>query len=215
MNTQILTPIFKNLHRFPELLISYLRYLCYLKISLKSITRICFVYSNTKLSNTHKIQLGSFSRISKGVEVLGRNFKYMDLGDNSSIGSYSRIHLSNILTPYKAYLAIGCNTHISAWSSLGCAGGVTIGNNCLFGEGLFLHSENHLFNDPVVLIKDQGVSQKGISIGSNCWFGSRVTVLDGVSIGDGCVIAAGSVVTKSFPSRQLIAGNPAKVIRCI
>lgn len=215
MNNEVLTLGLKNLHRLPELFISYLRYVSYLKISLKAGFRVCFIQANTRLSSPSKIRLGSFSRICHNVEILGRNFKYMRLGDYSSIGPYSRIHLSNIISANKSYLSIGHHTQISAWSSLGCAGGVTIGNNCLIGEGLFLHSENHKFSDPHSLIKDQGVSQKGIMIGSNCWFGSRVTILDGVSIGDHCVIAAGSVVTKSFSSRLLIAGNPAKVIRCI
>jgi acetyltransferase-like isoleucine patch superfamily enzyme len=50
-------------------------------------------------------------------------------------------------------------------------------------------------------------------IGPNCWIGSKVTILDGVTIGEGCVIAAGSVVTKSFPDYSVIGGVPARVLR--
>ncbi|MEJ7338835.1 DapH/DapD/GlmU-related protein, partial [Staphylococcus epidermidis] len=56
---------------------------------------------------------------------------------------------------------------------------------------------------------------KPIHIGSNIWFGASVTVTPGVSIGDGSVIAAGSVVTNNIPPNSLAAGVPAKVIRTI
>ena len=49
--------------------------------------------------------------------------------------------------------------------------------------------------------------------GSNCWIGSKVTFLDGVKIGQGCVVAAGSVVTKSFPDFSVIGGVPAKMLK--
>ena len=62
-------------------------------------------------------------------------------------------------------------------------------------------------------IRQQGVTRKGINIGRNCWIGSKVTILDGVTIGEGCIIAAGAVVTQSFPENSVIAGVPAKLIK--
>ncbi len=53
----------------------------------------------------------------------------------------------------------------------------------------------------------------GIFIGERVWLGSHVKVLKGVSIGNGCVVGAGSVLTKSFPENVLIAGNPAKILK--
>ncbi|MCQ2515275.1 MAG: hypothetical protein MJ094_00245 [Saccharofermentans sp.] len=52
-----------------------------------------------------------------------------------------------------------------------------------------------------------------ISIGNHVWIGSRVTVLKGVSIGDGAIIAAGSVVTKDVPAHSMVAGCPARVVK--
>ena len=54
---------------------------------------------------------------------------------------------------------------------------------------------------------------KPVTIGNDCWFGANVVVCPGVEIGDGCVIGAGSVVTKSIPSGTFAAGNPCRVIR--
>ena len=50
-----------------------------------------------------------------------------------------------------------------------------------------------------------------IKVGDNCWFGANVSVMPGVTIGSGCVIAAGSVVTKDVPDNSLVAGVPAAV----
>jgi acetyltransferase-like isoleucine patch superfamily enzyme len=52
-----------------------------------------------------------------------------------------------------------------------------------------------------------------VHIGSHVWIGARALILKGVRIGDGAVVAAGSVVTRDVPSRALVAGNPAQVIR--
>ena len=54
-----------------------------------------------------------------------------------------------------------------------------------------------------------------ISVGSNVWFGANVTVLPGVTIGDNCVIGAGSVVNKDIPAGTMAAGNPCRVIKSI
>lgn len=56
---------------------------------------------------------------------------------------------------------------------------------------------------------------KPVRIGNDCWFGANVTICPGVTIGDGCVIGAGSVVTRDIPAGSLAAGVPCKVIRPI
>lgn len=58
-------------------------------------------------------------------------------------------------------------------------------------------------------------SAKPITVGKNCWLGGSVVLLSGVTIGDGCVIGAGAVVTKDIPANSLAVGNPAKVIKTI
>ena len=68
------------------------------------------------------------------------------------------------------------------------------------------------FNTQTSLV---GTQDLAITIGGNCWLGANVSVMPGVTIGNGCVIAAGAVVTKDLPDNALAAGVPAKIIRFI
>lgn len=99
---------------------------------------------------------------------------------------------------------------------------VTIGNNCNIGPNVTLVTPGHPFiaEERRGIVCNDGVTRfvcyaKPITIGNDCWFGANVTVCPGVTIGDGCIIGAGSVVTKDVPPLSIIAGVPAKVIRKI
>jgi len=96
----------------------------------------------------------------------------------------------------------------------GAAGGIEIGDDCILGNFISFHSENHNYNDPSVPIRLQGVTRIGIRAGKNCWIGSKATILDGVVIGDGCIIAAGSVVKAGvYEADGIYGGVPAVFIK--
>ena len=84
----------------------------------------------------------------------------------------------------------------------------------LIGNYVSIHSENHCYSDTTRPIREQGVFYKGgITIGNDCWIGAKATILDGTKIGNGCIVAAGAVVSGIFPENAIIGGVPAKVIK--
>lgn len=105
------------------------------------------------------------------------------------------------------YSFIGCNAVI------GAGGGIRIGKHVLIGQSVNIHAESHVFDDPSRLIREQGIHYQGIVIEDDVWVGSKVTILDGVKIGRGAIVAAGAVVTRSVPSMTIAAGIPARIIK--
>lgn len=97
---------------------------------------------------------------------------------------------------------------------------VTIGDNCNFGPNVTIVTPIHPMlpkERRAMLDKDGNRKRfcyaKPVHIGHDCWFGANVVVCPGVTIGDGCVIGAGSVVVKDIPPRTFAAGNPCSIIR--
>lgn len=172
-----------------------------------------FWFSGVKTFNRKKIAIGKNVRLGIGVSISALGRGGVSIGDNVNVGSYSQIILSTSLSNFGEYIKISDNVGIGEFSYIGGAGGTEIGSGTIIGQYFSVHPENHLFSDPNVEIRHQGVERNGIKIGKNCWIGSKVTVLDGVDLGDNCVVAAGSVVTKSFGDHVVLGGVPAKVIK--
>lgn len=175
--------------------------------------RWLFLGRGVRLRNLENIRLSPWVRLEDGVhlDALGRG--PIELGRHVRIGAYSRLIISTTLDNLGAFIRIGNNVGIGEFAYLGGAGGLEIGDNCIIGQYFSCHPENHNFSNPNKLIRLQGVTRKGIRIGKNCWIGSKVTILDGVTVGDNCIIAAGAVVTKSMPAGSVIGGVPARVLR--
>jgi acetyltransferase-like isoleucine patch superfamily enzyme len=81
------------------------------------------------------------------------------------------------------------------------------------GPRVSIYAENHVFENPAILMKDQGVVKKEVIIEDDCWIASNSIILAGVTIGKGSVVAAGSVVTENVAPYSVIAGVPAKWIK--
>lgn len=99
----------------------------------------------------------------------------------------------------------GC--HVVAHESL------VIGNNCLFGERVSIHDENHVPDSSPAPIVSRGFRTAPIIIGNNVWVGAKATILPGVTIGDNAVIGAHAVVTRDIPPNSVAVGIPARVIK--
>jgi len=194
-------------------------------IQMCSLSRGCkvlFLFRNPKgmllgtgvsFFNSSKIKWGKFLRLGNQVYLSALSKNGIQLGDNVSIGAFSRVIVSTSLHDLGDKIVIGNSVGIGEFAYLGGAGGLEIGDECIVGQYWSCHPENHNYEDLNVSIRHQGVTRKGIRIGKNCWIGSKVTILDGVQIGDGSIVAAGSVVNKSFPENSIIGGVPAKLLK--
>ena len=103
---------------------------------------------------------------------------------------------------------IGARCHLWAGPE---KGRIIVGDDVLLGPEVMLTAANYRFNDghPVT---DQHMDEADIVIGNDVWLGTRVIVLPGVEIGDGAIVGAGAVVTKSIPAFAIAVGAPAKVV---
>ena len=110
-------------------------------------------------------------------------------------------------------ITIGDNSYANFNFTVLDEGKVTIGNNVFIGPNVSLLCPIHpLCHED----RNTGMERAGaIKIGDNCWLGGAVTVCPGVTIGEGCVIGAGSVVTKDIPPYSIAVGNPCRVVRQI
>lgn len=179
------------------------------KNKLMFLDRGCRFLFRRNISIEKNVRIGQYCTLS------GLGDKGITLKNNVSIGAFSNIITSMTLNKIGHSISIGENVGIGEYSYIGGAGPVSIGKDTITGQYLSIHPENHTFALKTKSIRLQETTRKGIIIGENCWIGAKVTILDGVSVGNNSIIAAGSVVNKSFPNDSLIAGVPAKLIKSI
>ncbi len=173
----------------------------------------CFIGRCCNIISVRNIKLGNGVTIGRYCTLDAVSECGITLGNNFNLGDFSVVKVSGSVRCLGKFIRLGNNVAIGEYSYLGGAGGLQIGDDTIIGQYFSCHPENHNYSDPSVLIRDQGVSRQGIYIGSNCWIGSKVTILDGAMIGNGCIVAAGAVVKGVFPDNVIIGGVPARIIK--
>jgi acetyltransferase-like isoleucine patch superfamily enzyme len=152
------------------------------------------------------IIIGNDSRIAPGVRLDADNGKI-------EIGPRCWIHPGVLMLAYGGHISIGSDCTVNPYSILYGHGGLRMGDGVRVAAYCVIIPANHVFDDPDVPIFTQGQTKQGIVIEDDVWIGAHATILDGVKIGRGSVIAAGSVVNKDVPPFAIIGGVPANFIR--
>lgn len=159
--------------------------------------------------------------LSVGDHVTIGDFSYLDcysvqgvkIGNHTSVDRNLWLSCGGPTGEGRGFFEIGNHSYIGCNAVLGAGGGgINIGSNVLIGQAVNMHSESHVIENSSTLIRNQGISYKGILIEDDVWIGSKATILDGVVIATGAVVGAGAVVTKSIPPYSIAVGVPAKVI---
>ena len=112
-----------------------------------------------------------------------------------------------------ARIHVGDHARITSHVVLDGRGGLAIGQYTQVGFQSVVLTYTHRYQDPDKPIIHQGMEGQPVAIGRDVWIGARVLVLPGVTIGDGAIVGAGSVVTRDVPAGAIVAGNPARFIR--
>ncbi|MBC7881422.1 MAG: GAF domain-containing protein [Anaerolineae bacterium] len=175
----------------------------------RSMGRNVFIDADVDFRNAAAIEVGDNVLLRAGVRLDARN-QGNRIVLNEGVGLECGVM---IMAMQQTEIEVGEGSWIGPYSVLAGPGHLKIGKNCLIAAHAGIYANNHQFADPNLTIKEQGVTRKGIVIEDDCWLGHAVSVLDGVTIGRGSVIGAGSVVTKDIPPYSVAVGTPARVIR--
>ncbi len=150
------------------------------------------------------------------VYLIGRLLEYVKMRrlrrGIREIGDDFRVNHGVIIKGRRG-LRLGNHVHFNDHVWINARGGVTFGDNVQVGCYVIIHSANHCYRDKELLITQQGHDEKPVTIGSDVWIGARAVILPGVSLGEGVVVGAGSVVTKDVEPYHVVVGNPAKTMR--
>lgn len=158
-----------------------------------------------------RIKMLDFFRHTNG--LIGISIRYAliktiakECGDNVAIqpGVY-------LLSPEN--LSLGNNVSIHSMCYIDSTGEIVIGNDVSIAHSTTIMSTSHNYDNRSIPIKDQGISRGRVSIENNVWVGARVVILSGTNIASGCILAAGTVVTKNTNKDFIYGGVPAKSIK--
>ncbi len=199
--------ILKSVGWVPGLIGAALRNLMYRPLFSK-MGLLAFIETGVEIKSAASIELGKRAMLHHGVYLNGWH-------TNSKICLKECAYLDRNVTVTvheNGYIEIGKLTYIGPATCIAGPGPVKIGNYCLISSHCGIYGNNHIFEDPNVLIREQGFTNKGITIEDDCWLGTGVKVLDGVTIGKGSVVGASAVVTKDIPPYSVAVGIPARVI---
>ena len=171
------------------------------------------LFSRGYYTARNKSKCGSFgqnSLLAKDVSILrGKN---IHIGNNCSIQSHCTLE-----TTGTGKIEITDGLSLGEYSHITSANGITIGKNLLTGRFVLItdnsHGENKTIDELNIAPLQRPIYSKGkILIGDNVWIGDKASILAGVTIGNGAIIAANAVVTKDVPAYGVAAGIPARII---
>ena len=145
--------------------------------------------------------------------------QFIKMGHNCSLGEYIYLTAWNTYYEFKYQpeIIIGNNCNFGAFNHISSINKIIIGNGVLTGKWVTITDNNHgdtTYEMSCIPPFERPIFSKGpIIIGNNVWIGDKATILAGVNIGNGAIIAANSVVTKDVPPFCIVGGNPAKIIK--
>ena len=119
----------------------------------------------------------------------------------------------NAIRCHEGNLRVGNKVVFGAKNTINCYLDIDIGDDCIFADWIYVCDFDHKYDDLDVTIKKQGIVKSPVVIGRDCWLGEKSTVLRGVAVGEGSVIASHALVNRDVPPRSIVGGVPARVLK--
>jgi acetyltransferase-like isoleucine patch superfamily enzyme len=166
-----------------------------------------FRFVRFKITHPH-VKTEGFVFFGPNVEVYARR-GYAQL----TLGRWVFLGKGNAIRCHEGNLRIGDKVVFGAKNTINCYLDVEIGDDCILADWIYICDFDHKYDDLVVPIKKQGIVKSPVKIGANCWLGEKSTVLRGVTIGDGCVVASHALVNKDVPPNSIVGGVPVRVLK--
>jgi acetyltransferase-like isoleucine patch superfamily enzyme len=151
--------------------------------------------------------------IEDGALVNALSARGIAVGRTVTIARGATLTCTGVIAELGEGISIGDRSAVGAGSFVGGQGGIRIGSDVIMGPGVRIFSENHNHGDASVPIRAQGQTRAAVTIEDDCWVGAGATILAGVTVGRGTVIAACAVVACDIPAYSVAAGVPARVLR--
>lgn len=185
---------------------------------MKNIYSFSEVIKNIVSLITTKIFFPRARLIRNPIYVRGKRFLHYGVGFTT--GYRCRIEIFEIDKFNGKKLIIGDNCKIGDQVHIAVGESVKIGSNCLFASNIFIsdishgdYKNNERSSSPDIPPDNRPLFTKPISIGKNVWIGEHVCVLPGVSIGDGAIIGANTVVNVDIPENSIAVGSPSRIVK--
>lgn len=169
---------------------------------------------HVRIRHARHIRTGRALNLEEGCEIVGLSVHGIVFGDRCTVGRFATIRPTNVLLGLPGDgLKMGDHSNIGPYAFIGCSGFIEIGSHVMMGPRVSLLAENHNFARTDISIKAQGVTRSFIKIEDDCWLGANCTVLAGVTVGRGSIVAAGAVVTRDVPPFSIVGGVPARILK--
>ena len=165
---------------------------------------------------------GAFRRFGKGSLIDWRlerlvGAKHISIGSDTVVHEYSRLMTNCLIEGVTPELVIGSDCNIGSRAMITACRSIVIGDHLLTGSNVLItdnaHGASTYEQMQLPPLQRPTTSKGGVRIGNNVWIGNNACIMPGVTIGDGSIVAANSVVTKDIPPYSVAAGVPAKVVK--
>jgi len=186
-------------------------------------------FLNTWRYIRHQYELASQQNATVNMIVRQRNceielpFFMIDGPERIALGNGTRVGKNAWLSCYDRYqeqaftpeIIIGNNVRIGNYACIVAIDRIVIEDDCLLSDYVYISDHFHSYDSSLEMPLASRPLEKGgsVTIGSRTFIGMRASILPGVSLGKNCVVAAHSVVTRSFPANSMLGGIPAKLIK--